>query len=570
MKKILLPLFVSLLSISSIWAQGSGKCLLYNGTSNYTEIPDNPLFSSHAGGQMTIEAWVKVLAVNTDGHNQVRQPIIVKGRPHRWEWALYIYDDLRAGFSSWQCSGSGHNEVSGGSIVLNKWHHIAASFDDGNFNKVYIDGVLVANKTTFSGSACDRNRPVRIASREDGQYLNAYIDEIRIWNKALTQTEIRNNMCQKLTGTEANLTANFRIDEGINNTCGTTEDICDISSNAFKGTNRNNPTWVNSGAAIGDKSTYLYTNSWAGATINLASANRGNVEINNVTNNPEGIHLYRVDQVPNSTVGITKTLGSNDTYYGTFVAHNTWGGTYDIVYDYSNYPDAVNDENDLILYHRADNSVLNWTDNGATLNTVANTLTSFGENARGEYVIALSSGALPVTFSYFDVFKDQTGVVSLNWETLSEINSNYFDVQRSLDATHWKTIETIDAAGYSNETIQYHTSDKPTFDQVIYYRLKQVDFNGTFIFSEVKSVTKDSPTSNIRLYPNPAKDNITIENQFSILENIHIYNMVGKEVSNRVIASKISDHKVIIDISDLTQGFYTVSTNKTTRPFFKK
>ena len=563
-------LFLLFLYSLTFYSQGSGNCLLYNGTSNYTEIPDNALFSSHSGGEMTVEAWVKVVAINTDGHGQTRQPIVMKGNSGQWEWALYIYDNLSAGFSSWRCSGSSHSEISGGSIVLNQWHHIAASFDDGNFNRVYIDGVLVTSGTSFSGTACNGSRPVRIGSREDGQYLNAYIDEVKIWNRALTQTDIRNNMCQKNIGNEANLTAYYRIDEGVDNTCNATEDVCDLTANGFNGTNNNSPQWNISGAAIGDESNYLYTNSWAGQTVFLNSASKGSFEISNIANNPDGIHLYRVDEVPNSTIGITKGLGSNDVYYGTFIPNHPSGTNFTVKYDYTNYPHAINDENDLLLYARDENADLSWFDNGAILNTASNTLTSNSESIRLEYIIALSSGALPVELLNFDAISNNfQNSVSLVWATASEINNSYFEIERSIDATHWTTIEKIEALGNSNTTIEYQTEDDSPLKGVSYYRLKQADINGTFSFSPLKIINR-TDNSKLNLYPNPANRFITITSSNEQLKDIIILDYMGRNVSHKVNLTVISNHKTAIEIAELSDGIYFVKTQQKTIKFLKK
>ena len=169
-----------------------GKALRFDGVDDYVEVSDNPMFSSHATvGEITVVAWVKVLGLSTDTHRQMRQPVIAKGFPGEWEWALYVYDDQTVGFSTWQCGGSGHSEPYGGFISLNEWHHLAASFKEGVANRVYLNGVEVATGTTFKGRPCDGTRPVRIGSREDGQFLNAIIDEVRIYNRALSEEEIR-------------------------------------------------------------------------------------------------------------------------------------------------------------------------------------------------------------------------------------------------------------------------------------------------------------------------------------------------------------------------------------------
>ncbi len=163
----------------------------FDGTNDKVTIPDDPSFSSHTTTGLTVSAWVQVLAVNTDLHSQTRQPIVAKGYSGNWEWALYIYSTQRAGFSSWQCGGSGHNELSGGpTIPLGVWTHVAATYQDGVANRVYVNGLEVASSTSFIGSPCDSNRPVLIGSREDGQYLNAMIDDVRIYNRVLSATDV--------------------------------------------------------------------------------------------------------------------------------------------------------------------------------------------------------------------------------------------------------------------------------------------------------------------------------------------------------------------------------------------
>ena len=167
-----------------------GTAALFDGTNDRVVIADHPSFSGHAGDGLSVSAWVRVIGVNTDGHGQSRQPIVAKGNSGQWEWALYVYDNGAAGFSSWQQTGSSHSEISGGSIPLGAWVHVAATYEDGIANRVYVNGVQVAVGSSFSGSAYDGDRPVLIGAREDGQYLNAEIDDVRIYSYALTASEV--------------------------------------------------------------------------------------------------------------------------------------------------------------------------------------------------------------------------------------------------------------------------------------------------------------------------------------------------------------------------------------------
>jgi len=192
----------------------------FNGTSNFVEIADNPAYSTHVSSGITVAAWVKVIAFDTDAHAQVRQPIVAKGNSGDWEWALYVYDWAAAGFSVWQQGGSSHSEISGGSIPVGTWVHVAGTFEGGVANRVYINGQEVAQGTSFTGSAHDGITNVRIASRLDGQFLNADISDVRIYSRALTPSEIAD-----LYG----LVGHWKMDEGIGTT---TADSTTYANNA--------------------------------------------------------------------------------------------------------------------------------------------------------------------------------------------------------------------------------------------------------------------------------------------------------------------------------------------------
>jgi len=384
-----LKLFLILFFATNAFSQGSGNSLQFNGTTSYVEIPHNAIFNTYiTSNVMTIEAWVKVNAINTDAHGQTRQPVIAKGSPtagQKWQWALYINDNLSVGSSFWRdCGGSSHNEVSSApnTIKLNEWTHVAMVYSKGNYNRVYINGVLSAEKTIFSGALCDNAAPIRIANRIDGQYLNAEIDEIRIWNEAKTETDLRNNMCKKALGTETNLLAAWNFDEGT----GTV--LNDLTANNLNGTlvNVNTATdWKISGAAIGDESSYNYPNSWAGQSVSLNSTNDGNLTIDNITGSPNGLHIYKVNTLPNTSAGI-KNLPNNDTYYGVFVVGGA-GTDYNINYDYSNNTDAINDEFNLNLYGRFDNSIQSWNTLNSTTNTTNNTILKTVNTSRNQEII---------------------------------------------------------------------------------------------------------------------------------------------------------------------------------------
>ena len=143
---------------------------------------------------LTICAWVKPLKTGTDAHNQTRQPIVMKGGPNQWEFALYIYDDFGAGMSVWNCPGSGVSEPSKpGAAPQGEWSHQCGTFKLKEGVKVYINGEKepVAQSGDNGNGPCEAGeRPVFIAHREDGQWLNAVIAEVYIWDRVIDVDEM--------------------------------------------------------------------------------------------------------------------------------------------------------------------------------------------------------------------------------------------------------------------------------------------------------------------------------------------------------------------------------------------
>ena len=144
---------------------------------------------------ITICAWVKPLKVGTDAHGQTRQPIVMKGAGGQWEFALYIYDNFGAGMSVWTCPGAGVSEPStAGTAPQGKWIHQCGTFLLGEGVRVYVDGAKnpVAQAGDNGNGPCEAgNRPVFIAHREDGQWLNAVIAEVFIWDRVISIDEMK-------------------------------------------------------------------------------------------------------------------------------------------------------------------------------------------------------------------------------------------------------------------------------------------------------------------------------------------------------------------------------------------
>ena len=176
-----------------------GTAMEFDGTSNYVKIDmasQNKDIDSHFDSEkgLTICAWVKVLNVGTDAHGQTRQPVVMKGGPNQWEFALYIYDDFGAGMSVWTCPGSGVSEPSIPEISpQSRWIHQCGTFKLAEGVKVYVNGEQdpVAQAADNGNGPCEEGeRPVYIGHREDGQWLNAVIAEVYMWERVIDIDEM--------------------------------------------------------------------------------------------------------------------------------------------------------------------------------------------------------------------------------------------------------------------------------------------------------------------------------------------------------------------------------------------
>ena len=164
-----------------------------SGDVQYGIVPDSDELSPHAGshGEMTLMAWVKVLSY-PNSSLQGRVPIVAKGDRWQWEYALYIYDWHAVGFSTWNPNGRGYGEPAGGSIPLNEWHHLAGVIKKGQYVRIYMDGQLIDEKTALVGDTKNRSSPLYFARRGRGNhYFNGFIDEVKLYDKAMSQSQIQ-------------------------------------------------------------------------------------------------------------------------------------------------------------------------------------------------------------------------------------------------------------------------------------------------------------------------------------------------------------------------------------------
>lgn len=181
---------------------------------------------------------------------------------------------------------------------------------------------------------------------------------------------------------------------------------------------------------------------------------------------------------------------------------------------------------------------------------------SSGSGSNGSGVIDSTSGPLPVTLISFHARFEETHV-SLKWETLTEINNDYFLVQRSKDLETWETLEKVQGSGDSRTLRKYHFSDYAPLPGVSYYRLFQVDYDGKFEIFGPLAVTSLEVKS-IKIFPNPASNELFISLPHTDgVALIELFDALGN--LQMKLKSQSDDNNLLqMDVSNLGSGIYTI------------
>lgn len=162
---------------------------------------------------------------------------------------------------------------------------------------------------------------------------------------------------------------------------------------------------------------------------------------------------------------------------------------------------------------------------------------------------------LPVTLLTFNALIVQKGIL-LQWTTASEQNNKGFEIERSLDGSNWKRIGFAASQafnGNSNTRLDYSYTDDMPFSTQNYYRLKQVDFDGKYEYSRIRSVNFTNG-GNVSIYPNPAIESITVTG-LQGNENIQLRDVSGKLVY-RLKAKNVTAN---IPLNNLAAGIYYIN-----------
>ena len=187
-------------------------------------------------------------------------------------------------------------------------------------------------------------------------------------------------------------------------------------------------------------------------------------------------------------------------------------------------------------------------------------ITSYGTKTTDHYPVMAKFNLpnvpiIPVELLTFNAYKFDNQMIRLNWATATELNSAFFSIEKSTDGKQFYTIGQVKAAGQSNQKLDYRFDDINTStENIFYYRLKQVDADGSFKYSKTVAVSLKDKNIKLNVYPNPAKDVLMID-AVNELKIVKIYNFQG-------VLLQTTTQKAV-SLTQLTSGIYILEAEFT-------
>ncbi|PCJ65240.1 MAG: hypothetical protein COA58_10295 [Bacteroidetes bacterium] len=197
---------------------------------------------------------------------------------------------------------------------------------------------------------------------------------------------------------------------------------------------------------------------------------------------------------------------------------------------------------------------------GSSPSTSEWTYATYSSDHSAEYLVSGFSGGggggggggvpLPIELLSFDVHSVKGSDAQLNWVTASEINNYGFEIERSFDGLEFVKMGFVEGNNNSAELGTYDYLDKEVGNhQSVFYRLKQVDFNGSFEYSEIRKLRFEDDLKQLTVFPNPAKDELTV-NMTDVIVDYKVYSFNGLVLDIKLNGSSK------LDISSLSAGVY--------------
>jgi photosystem II stability/assembly factor-like uncharacterized protein len=514
-----------------------GKSIALDGSGDYA-VTTGDLLNLNSN-TVSITAWIKRNGAQSDfagivfarGGNTTAGLSITSGNGLRYHW-----------------NNAGYGFNPNLTVPDNTWTFVALVISPTSAT-IYMNGKGTTSNTTLSAEEFDT--AVRMGSdATGGRDFKGQIDEVTIWNKALTQNEIRELMhLTKIPTDQPNLISYYQFNEAS----GTVYDKVRSRNATLAGNATRTTSTVAVGNGVSGRNTVnaagAYTFGTTGLTLTFPSGGTfpaGELCVSRINQSPDQLP----DALPHSAgYWIVNNYGTNTTFTtltslnfagygyiangstpsnfnlfkrGSFAEGNTWGNAIDV-------GDAVTTGT-----------------NGAVTFSTNNNVSSFSQ-----FIISYS-GALPVEWLNFQAALENNKQTRLYWSVYQSADAAFFELEKSSDGVHFTQFGRITAAAGAG-TFSYQNIDNQPFRGTTYYRLRQVDQDGKATYSVVRSVFFDALPDTWAVSPNPVASNSTLTVR-TAYEGVYSFRLF--DLSSKLILTERCEGVTDVKLPNLPAGLY--------------
>ena len=516
----------------------AGKAMSLTTTNDYLLTPSVDLGSTNT---VTLMAWIRPTGI------QVSYTGILSCKGVTVNLNLQNNNELGLHWNGGEWGWS-----TGLIVPVDKWSHVALVTTATDLT-LYLNGkaavnttdpaiVNLANRQWYIGN--DRGRTDRV--------FKGLIDEVAFYNRSLTQNEIREQMHLTKFSSETALKGYFQFNE----TSGEVYNRIVVSSASFAGSATRATSTAPVGSGVSERQTVttsgIKTFTTAGTTLTFPNSGllpNGELCVTRLNSAP--------DQLPNNYTGAAKNwiinnYGTNATFAA--LTNMTLTGFGSIS------PSLAATSSGFKIYKRTTGQDgATWGSNvgsGTSATSGADGIVSFDApniTSFSQFTMMYEQTALPLILTNFTAKKVEKDQAQVNWTTSQETNTAYFDIERSNDGSHFEKIGTIKAAGQSTEKRIYFFNDKGPLSNLTYYRLRMVDADGHFTFSNIQSLNFDK-TVDVLIYPNPVGTGKMLAVQTNLSEP---FDFTMTDISGKTILKRtFSTPEAQVNTEGFAKGLY--------------
>lgn len=202
---------------------------------------------------------------------------------------------------------------------------------------------------------------------------------------------------------------------------------------------------------------------------------------------------------------------------------------------------------------------------------------SVTQTNKGKGKVTITSNCpvvLPIVLLSFTAEYDNgENTVKLNWASATETNNALYTVERSKDGKNFTNVTSVAGEGNSDVTKYYTALDPDILGGMVYYRLKQTDYDGQYTYSKIDVVNEEESGKGVIIMPNPATSNINMVYEASEAgetDNIQMYDCTGRQVEAKTVNAEKGVNTFTIDLSTFTRGVYIIRLDTPIKTFYKK